>query len=66
MSLPRFALAWVLANPAITSISNGSTSLAQLEDNVAATDVKLSRDVLAACDAVWLSVRPPTTVFYGR
>jgi len=66
VSLSRFALAWVLANPAITSISNGSTSIAQLEDNVAATDVKLSRDVLAACDAVWLSVRPPTTVFYGR
>ena len=41
LSLSRFALAWVLANPAITSISNGSTSLAQLEDNAAATDVKL-------------------------
>jgi aryl-alcohol dehydrogenase (NADP+) len=66
VSLPRFALAWVLANPAITSICNGSTSLAQLEDNVAAAGFKLSRDALAACDAVWLSVRPPTTVFYGR
>lgn len=66
VSLSRFALGWVLANPAISSISNGSTSLAQLEDNVAATDVKLSRDLLAACDAVWLGVRPPTTVFYGR
>jgi len=66
VSMSRFALAWVLANPAITSISNGCTSVAQLEDNVAATDVKLPRDVLAACDAVWLTVRPPTTVFYGR
>lgn len=65
-SLSRFALAWVLANPAITAISNGSTSVAQLEDNIAATDIKLSPDILAACDAVWLSVRPPTTVFYGR
>lgn len=66
VSLPRFALAWALANPAISSISNGSTSIAQLEDNIAATGVKLSADVLAACDAVWASVRPPTTVFYGR
>ena len=24
------------------------------------------RDVLEACDAVWLTLRPPTTVFYGR
>jgi len=66
LSMSRFALAWVLAHPAITSISNGSTSVAQLEDNAAAMGVKLSRDVLAACDAVWQTVRPPTTVFYGR
>lgn len=66
VSLSRFALAWVLANPAISSISNGVTSLEQLEDNVAAVAVKLTPEMLAACDAVWLSVRPPTTVFYGR
>ena len=64
--MSRFALAWVLANPAITSIVNGATSIAQLEENVAATDVKLSPDALKACDAVWLTLRPPTTVFYGR
>jgi aryl-alcohol dehydrogenase (NADP+) len=66
VSLSRFALAWVLSNPAITAISNGCTSVAQLEDNAAAVDVRLTRDALAACDAVWLGVRPPTTVFYGR
>jgi aryl-alcohol dehydrogenase (NADP+) len=66
VSLSRFALAWVLANPAITAISNGVTSIAQLEDNVAATDVKLSADTLKACDEVWYTVRPPTTVYYGR
>jgi aryl-alcohol dehydrogenase-like predicted oxidoreductase len=64
--MPRFALAWVLANPAITAISNGATSIAQLEDNVAAADVKLAPEALKACDAVWYSVRPPTTVYYGR
>jgi aryl-alcohol dehydrogenase (NADP+) len=65
VSLSRFALAWVLANPAITAIVNGSTSVKQLEDNVAATDVKLSPDALKACDDVWRSFRVPT-VFYGR
>jgi aryl-alcohol dehydrogenase (NADP+) len=65
VSLSRFALAWVLANPAITAIANGSTSVRQLEDNVAATDVKLSPDTLKACDDVWRSFRVPT-VFYGR
>jgi aryl-alcohol dehydrogenase (NADP+) len=65
VSLSRFALAWVLANPAITAIVNGSTSIKQLEDNVAATDVKLSADALKACDEVWRSFRVPT-VFYGR
>jgi aryl-alcohol dehydrogenase (NADP+) len=65
VSLSRFALAWVLHNPAITAIVNGSTSIKQLEDNVAATDVKLSPDALKACDDVWRSFRVPT-VFYGR
>jgi aryl-alcohol dehydrogenase (NADP+) len=65
VSLSRFALAWVLANPAITAIVNGSTSIKQLEDNVAATDVRLSPDALKACDDVWRSFRVPT-VFYGR
>jgi len=66
MVMPRFALAWVLSNPAITAVSNGATSVAQLEENLAATDVKLSQDALAACNAVWLTLRPPLTVFYGR
>ncbi|HSD41413.1 MAG TPA: aldo/keto reductase [Burkholderiales bacterium] len=65
VSLSRFALAWVLANPAITAIVNGSTSIRQLEDNVAATDVKLAPATLKACDDVWRSFRVQT-VFYGR
>ena len=65
VSLSRFALAWALANPAITAIVNGSTSIKQLEDNAAATDVKLSPDSLKACDDVWRSFRVPS-VFYGR
>ena len=63
--MSRFALAWALANPALTAIVNGATSVAQLEDNAAATDVKLSREVLDACDSVWRTLRAQT-VFYGR
>ncbi len=65
VSMSRFALAWALANPALTAIVNGATSVAQLEDNAAATDVKLSREVLDACDSVWRTLRAQT-VFYGR
>lgn len=66
LTLSQFALGWVLANPAITAVNNGVTSVAQLEENVAAASVRLSRDVLAACDEVWLGLRPPLTVYYGR
>jgi aryl-alcohol dehydrogenase (NADP+) len=65
LSMSRFALAWALANPAISAISNGATSVAQLEDNAAAVDLKVPPDALAACDEVWRSFRVPT-VFYGR
>jgi aryl-alcohol dehydrogenase (NADP+) len=64
-SMSRFALAWVLANPVVTAIVNGATSAAQLEDNVAATEIKLPKDVLDACDDIWRTLRAPT-VFYGR
>lgn len=63
--LSQFALAWVLSNSAITSIVCGATSLAQLEENIGATDVKLSQEVLDACDDVWHTLRPPR-LFYGR
>ncbi len=65
VGMSRFALAWVLSNPAVTAIVNGATSTAQLEDNVAAADVKLPREVLDACDGVWRTLRA-ATVFYGR
>ena len=65
LGMSRFALAWVLANPAISAIINGATSTAQLEDNAGATEAKLPPEALAACDEVWRSFRVPT-VFYGR
>jgi len=64
-SLPRFALAWVLSNPAITSIVCGATTIGQLEENLKATAISLSPEELRACDEVWHQLRPPR-LFYGR
>jgi len=64
-TLSQFALAWVLNTPGIPSIVNGATSVAQLEENLKATDIKLSQEELDACEQVWHMLRPPR-LFYGR
>jgi len=64
-SLPQFSLAWVLNNETITSTICGATSLKQLEENLGATEVKLSAEEFAACDEVWRQLRP-LRFFYGR
>ena len=64
-SLTQFALAWTLSNETITSAICGATSLKQLEENLGATEVKLSEEELAACDGVWQQLRP-LRFFYGR
>jgi aryl-alcohol dehydrogenase-like predicted oxidoreductase len=65
LSLAQFALAWAIGNEAITSAICGATSLKQLEENLGATEVKLSKEALAACDSVWQQIRP-LRFFYGR
>jgi len=65
-SLPQFALAWTLSNETITSAICGATSLKQLEENLGATEVKLSEEELAACDEVWQKLSPRPKLFYGR
>ena len=64
-SLPQFALAWILSNQIITSAICGASSVKQLEENLGATEVRLSEEELAACDGVWQQLRPPR-YFYGR
>jgi aryl-alcohol dehydrogenase-like predicted oxidoreductase len=59
ISLPQFALAWILNNELITSVLSGTTALEQLEENLAAMDVVLSPEELKACDEVWQMFRPP-------
>ncbi len=65
LSLAQFALAWAIGNETITSAICGATSLMQLEENLGATEVQLSKEELAACDGVWQQLRP-IRFFYGR
>jgi len=56
--LPQFALAWVLNNETITSAICGATSIKQLEENIGATEVKLTEEELTACDNIWHQLTP--------
>jgi aryl-alcohol dehydrogenase-like predicted oxidoreductase len=49
-TVAQVALAWLLAKPAVTSILLGASKLPQLDDNLAAIDLKLARDELAMLD----------------
>jgi aryl-alcohol dehydrogenase-like predicted oxidoreductase len=53
----RISLAWLLAKPVVTSIIIGAKRLDQLEDNLAAVDLKLTADELKQLDEV--SALPP-------
>ena len=45
------ALAWLIARPSITAPIASATSMAQLEDLVAATRLKLDADAIKELDA---------------
>ncbi len=49
-TIAQTAIAWVLANPAVTSAIIGATSIAQLEDTVRGADVRLSAEEKAILD----------------
>ncbi len=63
--MAQMALAWILTNPAVTSIIIGATSMKHVSHNMAATVVTLSADERAKCDEVWYKLRP-LRFFYGR
>jgi len=48
----RVALAWTLRNPAVTAPILGVRTLAQLEDNLGALDIRFGDDQVAALEAV--------------
>ena len=64
----QVALAWVLANPAVTSVIIGARNMEQLEDNLGAAELELAEADLAALDEAsrlpleypaWMDVLPP-------
>jgi aryl-alcohol dehydrogenase-like predicted oxidoreductase len=57
VSVARIALAWLLHQPMVTSVIVGAKTNEQLDDNIAATTVKLSADELKRLDEV--SALPP-------
>ncbi len=57
VSVARVALAWLLAKPVVTTIIIGAKNETQLQDNIAATTLKLTTEDIAALDAV--SQLPP-------
>jgi aryl-alcohol dehydrogenase-like predicted oxidoreductase len=64
-SLAQFSLAWVFNNEGVTATICGASSLVQLEQNLEATEILLSKEELIDCDDVWQQIRPPR-FFYGR
>jgi len=56
-SAARISLAWLLAKPVVTSVIIGAKRVDQLEDNIAAVDVKLSAEEIKQLDDV--SALPP-------
>ena len=51
-SVAQVALAWLLSKPFVSSIIVGATKLHQLEDNLKAVEVELSREELNELDAM--------------
>jgi aryl-alcohol dehydrogenase-like predicted oxidoreductase len=49
-TVPQVALAWILANEAVTSVIIGAKKIEQLDDNLKSVDVTLSADELKALD----------------
>lgn len=63
--LARFALAWLWNNETITSVLCGISSIEQLEIDLNALEIKLSKEELSACDDVWRRYFRPPRHFYG-
>ena len=51
VSVARIAIAWLLHQKAVSTVIIGAKSVEQLDDNIAASDIMLSAEHLAALDA---------------
>jgi len=52
VSVARIALAWVISRPFVMSTIIGAKSVAQLDDNLAATQISLTTEELSRLDEV--------------
>ncbi|HVC49767.1 MAG TPA: aldo/keto reductase [Burkholderiales bacterium] len=52
ISIAQIALAWLLMQPAISSVIIGARNLEQLKDNIAATDISLSEEEYSALNKI--------------
>ena len=50
MTPAQVAIAWLLARPEVTSVIVGASSLTQLDDNLAAAELRLSEQHLGVLD----------------
>ena len=48
------AIAWMLAQPAITSAIVGATSAAQLKQSLPATELQLDEEEMDFCNDIWM------------
>lgn len=64
-SIPQVALAWLLGRPTVSSIVIGARNVAQLRDNLAATELRLSAEQVARLDAA-SAVRPAYPYWHQR
>ena len=58
-SLVQVAVAWVLAQPGITSAIVGASRPEQLDESLGATDLTLDAEELEACNLAWYSLPRP-------
>jgi aryl-alcohol dehydrogenase-like predicted oxidoreductase len=65
-SVAQIALAWVLSKRVVSSVLIGANKLAQLDDNLAAMNVKLSAEELAKLDEMTAPALPYPNWFTAR
>lgn len=53
LAITQVAVAWVLAQPAITSAIVGASKAEQLDQSLPAVDLALDEQLLAACEEIW-------------
>src|SRR5439155_21929257 len=58
-SLVRVAVAWVLAQPGISAAIVGASRPEQLDDSLAAVNLKLDAEEMEACNLAWFSLPRP-------